>query len=53
MATHTSNLDWRIPQTEEPGELQSMGSQRVGHNWATNKHTHKYYYIIKNQQTRC
>ena len=32
MATHSSILDWRIPWTEEPGELQSMGSQRVGHN---------------------
>ena len=34
--THTSILAWRIPWTEEPGELQSMGSQRVGHDWATN-----------------
>ena len=32
MATHTSILAWRIPWTEEPGRLQSMGSQRVGHN---------------------
>ena len=31
MATHSSILAWRIPRTEEPGELQSMGSQRVGH----------------------
>ena len=31
MATHSSNLAWRIPWTEEPGGLQSMGSQRVGH----------------------
>ena len=31
MATHSSILAWRIPQTKEPGELQSMGSQRVGH----------------------
>ena len=30
-ATHSSILDWRIPRTEEPGRLQSMGSQRVGH----------------------
>ena len=29
MATHSSILDWRIPWTEEPGGLQSMGSQRV------------------------
>ena len=32
MATHSSILPWRIPWTEEPGRLQSMGSQRVGHN---------------------
>ena len=31
MATHSSVLDWRIPWTEEPGGLQSMGSQGVGH----------------------
>ena len=31
MATHSSILAWRIPGTEEPGGLQSMGSQRVGH----------------------
>ena len=32
---HSSTLVWRIPQTEEPGGLQSMGSRRVGHGWAT------------------
>ena len=32
MATHSSILAWRIPWTEEPGGLQSMGSQRVGQN---------------------
>ena len=31
MATHPNILAWRIPWTEEPGRLQSMGSQRVGH----------------------
>ena len=31
MATHSSIVAWRIPWTEEPGRLQSMGSQRVGH----------------------
>ena len=35
MATHSSILAWRIPWTEEPGRLQFMGSQRVGHDWAT------------------
>ena len=32
METHSSILAWRIPWTEEPGGLQSMGSQRIGHN---------------------
>ena len=32
MATHSSILAWRTPQTEEPGRLQSTGLQRVGHN---------------------
>ena len=32
MATHFSVLAWKIPSTEEPGGLQSMGSQRAGHN---------------------
>ena len=31
MATHSSTLAWKIPRTEKPGRLQSMGSQRVGH----------------------
>ena len=31
MATHSSVLAWEIPQTEEPGRMQSMGLQRVGH----------------------
>ena len=35
MATHSSTLAWKIPWTEEPGRLLSMGSQRVGHNWVT------------------
>ena len=38
MATHSSILAWRIPWIEEPGGLQSMGSQRVRHDWVT-KHT--------------
>ena len=38
IATHSSILDWRIPWTEEPGGLQSMGSKRIGHNWVTNAH---------------
>ena len=35
MAIHSSTTAWKIPWMEEPGRLQSMGSQRVGHNWAT------------------
>ena len=35
MATHSSVLAWKIPWTEEPSRLQSMGLQRVGHDWAT------------------
>ena len=38
METHSSILAWRIPWMEEPGRLQSTGSQRVGHNWATSPH---------------
>ena len=39
MATHSSILAWRIPWTEEPGGLQSMGLRRAGHDWATNTFT--------------
>ena len=39
MAIHSSPLAWRIPWTEEPGRLQSVGSQRVGHSWATSLHS--------------
>ena len=35
MATHSSTLAWKIPWTEEPGRLQSMGLLRVGHDWVT------------------
>ena len=35
MRTHSSVLIWRIPWTEEPGRIQSTGSQRVGHNYMT------------------
>ena len=38
MATHSSTLAWKIPRTEEPGRLQSMEFQRVGHDWATSLH---------------
>ena len=39
MATHSSILAWRIPWREKPGRLQSMGSQRVSHNRASNAFT--------------
>ena len=42
MATYSSIFAWRIPWTEEPVGLQSMGLQRVGHKWATNTHTHTH-----------
>ena len=45
MATHSSILAWRIPWTKEPGGLQSMGSQRVRHDWVTNTNTHKRCYM--------
>ena len=38
MAPHSSVLAWEIPWTEEPGRLQSMGSQRVGHDLVTKQH---------------
>ena len=36
MATHSNVLAWKVPWTEESGRFQSIGSQRVGHNWVTN-----------------
>ena len=41
MATHSSILAWRIPWTEEPGGLQSVGSQRVRHDLATQQQQHE------------
>ena len=40
VATHSSILAWEIPWTEEPGMLQSVGLQRIGHNCLPNTHTH-------------
>jgi len=42
MATHSSILAWRMPWTEEPDRLQSMGSQGVRHEWMYEIHTHMY-----------
>ena len=43
MAPHSSTLAWQIPWTEEPGGLQSMGSLRVGHDWATELNWNENY----------
>ena len=43
MAPHSSTLAWKIPQTEEPGRLQSMGSWRVGHDWKTSLFTFMHW----------
>ena len=42
MATHSSNLAWEIPRTEEPGGLQSSGSQRVGRDLVTEEQQFQY-----------
>ena len=47
MATHSRILAWRIPWTQEPGGLVSMGSQRVGHNWGNLAHS-----IVMRHKTR-
>ena len=46
MATHSSILAWRIPWTEEPGRLQSTGSQRVRQNWATKHSTGTTHILV-------
>ena len=56
MVTHSSIIAWRIPWTEEPGRLQSTGSQRVGHVWATNTILYTHFQIIyfrKNYRKPC
>ena len=45
IATHASTLDWKIPWTKEPGRLQSMGSRRVVHDWATSLHFWMFFGI--------
>ena len=45
MATHSSILDWEIPWTAEPSGLQSMGSQRVRHDWVTDTFTSSYTWL--------
>ena len=46
MATHSSLLAWRIPWTEEPGGPQSMGSQRVRHNWVTKPTCKRFLSVV-------
>ena len=45
MATHSSILAWRISRTMEPGWLQSIGSQRVWHDWSNLAHMHIYTHV--------
>ena len=47
MATHSSILAWRIPWAEEPGRLQSTGSQRVRHDWATSLHFSSVHFTLQ------
>ena len=42
MVTHSSILAWEMPLTEGPGGLESLGSQRVGHDWATKQQQYNY-----------
>ena len=56
MATHSSILTWRTPWTEELGGLQSMGSQRVGQDLATNHFTffhHSIFVELKTKGIKC
>ena len=53
MATHSSTLAWKIPRAEETSGPQSMGLQRVGHNWVT-EHTNSIIFrsvLIQRQRT--
>ena len=46
MAVHSSNFPWKTPWTEEPGGLQSIESQRVGHNWVTKKQQQQNVHLL-------
>ena len=46
MTTNSSILAWKIPRTEEPDGLQFMGSQRVGHDWASKHRTARVLYVV-------
>ena len=51
MAPHYSTLAWKIPWTEEPGRLQSMGSLRVGHDSVTSTFTFRFHALEKKMAT--
>ena len=54
MAIHSSTIAWKIPWTEDPGRLQSMGSQRVGHDWATShSFIHQFSSVVQLCPTLC
>ena len=52
MATHSSILAWKIPWTEEPGGLQSMGSQRVRYDWARMQYIDTYRFRLTNTRIK-
>ena len=52
MAPHSSTLAWKLPRTEEPGRLQSMGSQRVGHGTRLSDFTFQFHALEKEMATR-
>ena len=52
MATHSSTLAWNIPWTEEPGRVQSMGSQRVGHDRANSLLPYLAFSVLGKRQTK-
>ena len=49
MATHSSILAWKVPQTEDPGGLQSMGLQRVRHDLVTEQQQQEYYQLLTHE----
>ena len=53
MATHSSILAWEVPWTEEPGELQFMGSQRAGHDRATNSSLSRVSRLLLRDRGQC
>ena len=50
-ATHSSILAWRIPWTEEPGRLPSIGSQKVGHDLVTKQHSRQIFHTLLTAKT--